>query len=143
MPFVKFVYHNDAAGCRTLQFLDLFAPIADFLGDIREGGARVDLIRYAGAYHQWDGNAGRPDAPVRRASNLAPCRFEVERDATIRDLKSGLQMSNTFFRKLIFAICRDGGGYLQARDDTIRVKSNRDVGRFLAEAFRIGAPPAR
>jgi dienelactone hydrolase len=103
--------------------------------DIRAGGARFEHVRYAGAYHQWDGNAGRPDAPVRRANNLAPCRFEVERDGTIRDLKTGLEMSNVFFRKVILAFCRDSDGYLQARDDTIRVKSNRDVGRFLAEAL--------
>jgi dienelactone hydrolase len=107
----------------------------DVMADIRAGGAQVDLIRYPGAFHQWDGNAGRPDAPVRRANNLAPCRFEVERDATIRDLHSGLAMRNTFFRKLIFFLCRDSDGYLQARDDTVREKSNRDVGRFLTAAF--------
>jgi len=111
----------------------------DVMADIRAGGASVDLIRYAGAFHQWDGNAGTPDAPVRRSTNLAPCRFEVERDATIRDLNSGLAMSNTFFRKLIFFLCRDSDGYLQARDDTVREKSNRDVGRFLATAFAASA----
>lgn len=107
----------------------------EVVGDIRRGGAHVEQIRYTGAYHQWDGNAGSPDAPVRRANNLAPCRFEVERDATIRDLKTGLEMSNELFRKVILAICRDRDGYLQARDDAVRAKSNRDVGRFLAAAF--------
>ena len=113
---------------------------ADAADELRRGGTRVEQLRYDGAYHQWDGNAGGPDNPVRRASNLAACRFNVARDGTVRDAKSGLEMSNAFFRKIILGLCNDSNGYLQARNDTVRLRSNRDVGRFLAAAFESGAP---
>ena len=114
---------------------------AETAEELRKGGApSAEFIRYDGAYHQWDGNAGRPTDPVRRGSNLAGCRFSVERDAKVRDLNTGLVMSNVFFRKLILWLCNDSEGYLQARDPDIRIKSNRDVGKFLATAFARGAP---
>jgi dienelactone hydrolase len=114
------------------------AETADEL--LRSGAPAVERIRYPGAYHQWDGSAGSPENPVRRGSNLAGCRFVVERDAKVRDLHTGLAMSNVFFRKLILWLCNDSGGYLQARNPEVRVKSNRDVGKFLSAAFARGAP---
>jgi dienelactone hydrolase len=114
---------------------------AETAEELLKGGARsVEHIRYVGAYHQWDGSSGTPENPVRRGSNLAGCRFAVERDAKVRDLHTGLAMSNVFFRKLILWLCNDSEGYLQARDPTVRAKSNRDVGKFLSAAFARGAP---
>jgi dienelactone hydrolase len=114
---------------------------AETAEELRKGGAyAVEHIRYPGAYHQWDGSAGRPSDPVRRSSNLAGCRFTVEKDATVRDRNTGLEMSNVFFRKVILGLCNNSDGYLQARDPEVRAKSNRDVGKFLAAAFARGAP---
>jgi dienelactone hydrolase len=110
---------------------------AESAEELVRGGARVEQIRYAGAYHQWDGNVGAPGNPIRRANNMAPCRFVVERDNTVRDRRSGIEMSNPFFRKVILGLCADSEGYLQARDPEVRAKSNRDVGRFLAQVFGV------
>jgi dienelactone hydrolase len=103
--------------------------------ELRRGGAQVEAIRYPGAYAQWDGEQGASGAPVRRPHNMSACRFVVERDGTVRDGKSGLEMSNGFYRKVILALCDDPDGYLLQRDPAVRAKSNRDVGRFLASVF--------
>lgn len=109
--------------------------------DLRRGGAAVDRIVYPGAYNQWDGARGEPGNPVRQANNMAACRFTVERDGTVRDDKSGVEMSNGFYRKLILALCNDSSGYLIQRDPAVREKSNRDVGRFLARVFNKNPSP--
>jgi dienelactone hydrolase len=104
-------------------------------GELRRGGARVDQIVYPGAYNQWDGEMGSPSNPVRRPHNMAPCKFVVERDNTVRDARSGIEMSNGFFRKVILGLCNDDSGYLMQRDPAVRAQSNRDVGKFLANVF--------
>jgi hypothetical protein len=78
---------------------------------------------------------GAPGAPVRRAHNMAPCRFVVERDNVVRDAKSGIEMSNGFFRKVILGLCNEKEGYLIQPDPLVRAQSNRDVGKFLAAVF--------
>ena len=103
--------------------------------ELRRGGASVESIRYTGAYAQWDGEQGSPGNPVRRPHNMSACRFIVERDGTVRDGKSGLEMSNGFYRKVILALCDEPEGYLLQRDPAVRAMSNRDVGKFLAGVF--------
>jgi dienelactone hydrolase len=110
---------------------------AEAAKELMAGGARVESVRYDGAYHQWDGSAM---GPVRRSRNLSSCAFRVERDGTARDLASGMAMTNVFTRQIILAMCSNSDGYLQHRDDSVREMSNFAAGRFLARAFADGAP---
>jgi dienelactone hydrolase len=116
---------------------------AETADELRRGGAAVETIRYPGAYAQWDGEQGGPGNPVRRAHNMSGCRFSVDRNGVVRDDRSGIEMSNGFYRKLILALCDDPDGYLLQRDPAIRALSNRDIGRFLAAAFGAGAAAGR
>jgi hypothetical protein len=68
---------------------------------------------------------------------MAPCRFTVARDNTVRDARSGVEMSNPFFRKVILGMCSDRDGNLLQRDPVVRAQSNRDVGKFLSKVFEI------
>ncbi|MGH6718688.1 MAG: dienelactone hydrolase family protein [Alphaproteobacteria bacterium] len=105
------------------------AEVAD---QITAGGGRVETVVYPEAVHQWD---GRFDGPRPIGRNLAECRLEVERDGTVRDTLTHLPMSNGLFRRIILALCTDGDGYLIGHDDTVRARSNLDMGRFLAAVF--------
>ena len=109
------------------------AALAD---ELRAGGSAVGIIRYPGAVHQWDG------AFARRliGRNLAPCRFDVERNGVVRDGHTGLPMSNAFLRKVILGLCV-GGPYPIGRDDQVRLRADRDYGRFLARVFAGAAHP--
>lgn len=101
--------------------------------DLESGGAQVERIAYEGAHHQWDGRFAGPRMIGR---NLAPCRFIVEPDGRVHD--SGwlpLPMSGSFTRKLMLALCVAEEGYLIGRDEAVRARSNRDMGRFLEKAF--------
>ena len=100
--------------------------------DLRRGGSTVETIVYPEAVHQWDGHFDGP-RPIGR--NLAPCRFEVEEDGTVRDRNTLLPMSDSFTRKIILGICVENEPYLIGRDDRIREQSNRDLGRFLTGVF--------
>ena len=117
------------------------AEIAD---DLRAGGSRVETIVYAGAVHQWDGAFER--RPIGR--NLRCCSLYVERDGTIRDLRTGLAMTGPLSRKIILGLCTlFAGPYPIGRDDHVRALSNADWGRFLAKIFarvrrRAGLEPA-
>lgn len=108
------------------------AAVAD---ELHEGGSPVEIVRYPGAVHQWDG------AFERRliGRNLAPCRFEVERDGTIRDDRTLLPMNGSLFRTIILGLCV-GGPFPIGRDDAVRLKSDRDFGRFLEHLFAAGGP---
>ncbi|HUT48040.1 MAG TPA: dienelactone hydrolase family protein [Alphaproteobacteria bacterium] len=108
---------------------------AKVAGDLRGGGAAVRSIVYRGAYHQWDGNWRGPFSIGR---SLAPCRYWVHRDGTIRDLRTLLPMADPFTRKITLGLCASKDGYMIGADPAIRVRSNRDVGRFLARVFRRG-----
>jgi acetyl esterase/lipase len=100
--------------------------------DLRAGGSEVKTIVYPGAVHQWDGGFAR--RPIGR--NLAGCSLRVERDGTIRDLRTGLAMTGPFSRKIILGLCTlFAGPYPIGRDDRIRAQSDADWGRFLAEIF--------
>ena len=142
-PCLASFENNRATGAPILMLsgeLDVITDkkrCADTAEELRRGGAAVDQIVYAGAYSQWDGELGGPGNPVRRAHNIAPCRFVVERDNTVRDVRSGIEMSNGFFRKVILGVCSDRDGYLVAQDPAVRAQSNRDVGKFLAKVFEV------
>jgi hypothetical protein len=99
--------------------------------DLRLGGSSVEITTYPGAVHQWDG------AFERRliGNNLKACRFQVERDGTIRDRNTMLPMTGPFMRKLELALCVSWHPYPIGRDDKIREMSNRDLGKFLMRVF--------
>ena len=99
--------------------------------DLRLGGSEVDIVTYPGAVHQWDG------ALERRliGRNLKDCRFEVERDGTIRDRHTMLPMSGPMLRAFELYLCTSSRPYPIGRDDAVRAESNRDLGRFLIRLF--------
>jgi dienelactone hydrolase len=109
---------------------------AEVAADLRRGGSRVATIVYPDAVHQWDGAL----APRLSGSNLSGCSLRVERDGTITDQDTGLEMSGAFRRKLILGLCTLGARpYPIARDDRVRAQATADYGRFLANIF--AAPP--
>ncbi len=112
---------------------------AEMADDLHAGGSQVETIVYAGAVHQWDGAFDR--RPIGR--NLCHCSLHVERDGTIRDLRTGLAMTGPLSRKIILGLCTlFAGPYPIGRDDQVRALSSADWGRFLAEIFaRVPAPP--
>ena len=105
---------------------------AEIAADLRAGGSRVETIVYPGALHQWDGGFGRRSI----GRNLAGCTLVVERDGTIRDLRTGLAMTGATSRKIILGLCTMlADPYPIGRDDTVRARANSDWGRFLGEVF--------
>lgn len=101
--------------------------------DFRAGGSDVEAIVYPGAVHQWDGSFGRRLI----GRNLAGCDFEVGADGTVRDRNTGFIVSGALMRKLLLALCVEDRPYPIGRDDAVRRRSNRDLGRFLARVFRL------
>ena len=115
----------DPARCRE---------IAD---DLIKGGSKVATIAYEGAYHQWDGGW---DGPFKIGRNIADCRLRMGPDGVAWDQRTYLPMTGPLLRRVILAMCVDDEGYMIGRDPAVRARSNRDVGRFLAEVF--GRSPA-
>jgi dienelactone hydrolase len=108
---------------------------AEIVSDLREGGSQAEMVVYEEAHHQWDGGwAG----PRRIGWDISPCRLWVREDGSVRDGRTWLPMNGSFNRRIILGLCADGDGYLVGRDDSVRAKSNRDLGRFLAEIFNGG-----
>ena len=85
--------------------------------------------------HQWDGSFGRRLI----GRNLADCHFEVGADGVVRDRNTGFVVSGRFMRKVLLALCVEDRPYPIGRDDAVRRRSNRDLGRFLARVFRLPA----
>jgi dienelactone hydrolase len=110
------------------------ARCAETAEGFRRGGSRVEVIAYAGAAHQWDDGWG----PIRIGSLLNGCRLHLERDGTVRDLRSGLPMAGSFSRRAILALCVQRTPYLINADPAVRERSNADLGRFLARALGAG-----
>lgn len=110
------------------------ARCAETAEGFRRGGSTVEVIAYEGAAHQWDGGWG----PIRIGSLLNACRLHVERDGTVRDLRSGLPMAGSFSRRVILALCIERTPYLINADPAVRERSNTDLGRFLARALGAG-----
>ena len=108
--------------------------------EIEGGGGQVETVVYPEAVHQWD---GRFSSERKIGRNLAPCRFVVEADGTVRDRWLWLPMSSVFWRKVILGLCADSEGYLIGRNDTVRVQSNQAMGAFLERALVTGAAGGR
>jgi dienelactone hydrolase len=146
-PCLATFENNRATGAPVFMLSGEFDTVSDpkrcaaTAEELRRGGARVETIRYPGAYAQWDGEQGSPGNPARRPHNMSACRFIVQRDGTVRDGKSGIEMSNGFYRKVILALCDEPEGYLLQRDPAVRAQSNRDLGRFLAGVFDKASSP--
>ncbi len=104
--------------------------------DLRTGGSAVEIVAYENAPHQWDGGFGRRLI----GRNLAPCRLEVERDGTIRDRRTLLPMTGPFMRRIILGLCVENRPYQIGADQQVRLRSNRDMGRFLERAFAAKQP---
>ena len=100
----------------------------------RDGGSTVEVIAYDGAAHQWDGGWG----PRRIGRLLGGCDIELARDGAVRDVNSGLAMSGRLSRMLILGMCVENKPYLINADAAVRLRSNADLGRFLARAFAPG-----
>lgn len=100
--------------------------------DLRAGGSEAQFILYPGAYHQWDGGWS---GPRRIGRTLDGCRLRVEADGTVRDRNTWLPMVDSFTRKIILGLCSNSDGYLIGRDDTVRARSNADLGRFLTSVL--------
>lgn len=108
---------------------------SDFADDVRAGGSKVDVVVYSGAVNQWDGPFGRRLF----GRNVAPCDFAVQRDGSVHDRNTGVVMNNQATRQVLLGLCVSDKPYPIGRDDSVRQKSNRDFGRFLARVFQI--PP--
>jgi len=104
--------------------------------DLQRGGSKVERVVYPDAYHQWDGGRG----PWRAPRGLKDCALRVESDGDVRDTRTLLPMIGPITRRMILGLCSDGEGYVIAADDAVRARSNRDLGRFLAEI--LDQPPA-
>lgn len=102
--------------------------------NLRAGGSDVEVIRYPEAYHQWD---GAMSGPRRIGRTLDGCRLRVGVDGSVHDHNTMLPMIDSFTRKIILGLCSDSSGYLIGRDDTVRARSNADLGRFLARVLKL------
>jgi dienelactone hydrolase len=105
---------------------------AEIIADLERGGSVARMIVYPGARHQWDG--GR-DVPWRAPRHLADCAVTVDADGDVHDDRTHLPMIGPTTRRIILGLCSDGDGYLVARDDAVRERSNHDVGAFLQPLF--------
>ncbi len=101
--------------------------------NLRAGGSAVEVIRYPGAYHQWD---GAWSGPRRIGRTLDGCRLRVALGRQVHDRNTMLPMIDSFTRKMILGLCSDSSGYLIGRDDAVRARSNADLGRFLQRVLR-------
>jgi len=103
--------------------------------ELRDGGSRVSMIEYPGAYHQWDGHYA---GPRRIGRNIADCALTVDDSGQIWDDYTWMVMNGPVTRKTILWMCVGSEGYLIGRDDSVRARSNADVGRFLQQVFQRG-----
>ncbi len=110
---------------------------AETAADLERGGSKVEVIVYPGARHQWDGSR---TVPWRAPRHLADCAVTVDADGDVRDERTFLPMLGPTTRRLILGLCSSADGYLVARDDAVRARSNQDLGRFLADV--LAAPPS-
>jgi dienelactone hydrolase len=102
------------------------------VADLQDGGSEAHMIVYPGARHQWDG--GRT-VPWRAPRHLADCAVTVGADGGVRDDRTHLPMIGPMTRRIILGLCSDSDGYLVARDDAVRLRSNHDLGQFLSKVF--------
>ena len=105
---------------------------SEIIEDLEQGGSAASMTVYPGARHQWDGSRS---VPWRAPRHLADCAMTVDRDGDVHDDRTHLPMSGPVTRQIILGLCSDDDGYLVARDDAVRERSNRDVGAFLSQVF--------
>jgi dienelactone hydrolase len=105
---------------------------AETIADLERGGSTAEMIVYPGARHQWDGHR---TVPWRAPRHLADCAVTVDTDGDVYDDRTHLPMMGPTTRRIILGLCSDGEGYLVARDDAVRERSNRDLRRFLADVL--------
>jgi dienelactone hydrolase len=105
---------------------------AETAADLERGGSKVEVIVYPGARHQWDGSR---TVPWRAPRHLADCAVTVDTEGDVRDERTFLPMIGPTTRRIILGLCSSADGYLVARDDAIRARSNRDLGAFLQPLF--------
>jgi dienelactone hydrolase len=105
---------------------------AETVADLRRGGSAAEMIVYPGARHQWDGSR---TVAWRAPRHLADCAVTVDAEGDVHDDRTHLPMIGPTTRRIILGLCSDDDGYLVARDDAVRTRSNRDLGRFLADVL--------
>jgi dienelactone hydrolase len=105
---------------------------AQVVADLRAGGSEARIIVYPGARHQWDGNR---TVPWRAPRHLANCAVTVDAEGDVYDDRTHLPMVGPTTRRIILGLCSDADGYLVARDDAVRARSNQDLGAFLQPLF--------
>ena len=151
----RFAAHVSFYGPCIASFVDpdaTGAPILMLMGDgdatvdpercrataeeLRQGGAPVEMIVYAGARHQWDGSRG----PWRAPRHIADCSFRVERDGTVRDASTRIEMGGPTTRALLLGLCSDSEGYVIERNDAVRLRSNADLAEFLKQSLGESEP---
>lgn len=103
----------------------------------RRGGSDTRLVLHEGAHHQWDGT---PGADWRPSRGIRACRFRVEADGNVRDLRIRLSMTGRTTRSLALGLCTDKGGYQIRADAAVRARSTAELARFLNRV--LGAPAA-
>ncbi len=112
---------------------------AGLAAELRAGGSDTRLVVYEEAYHQWD---GRPGADWRPSRGIRHCRFRLDADGTVRDLRTRLAMTGRTSRTLSLALCTDSRGYTIRSDPEVRVRSTAELTRFLNRVFREEPKPA-
>ena len=112
---------------------------AGLVAELRAGGSDARLVVYEDAYHQWDGRAGADWRPSR---GIRACRFRLEPDGTVRDLRTRLGMTGKRGRTLSLGLCTDGDGYTIRNDPAVRARSTEELARFLNQVLRGGSQPA-
>jgi dienelactone hydrolase len=105
---------------------------AQIVADLEQGGSEARMIVYPGARHQWDGSR---TVPWRAPRHLADCAVTVGARGQVRDDRTHLPMIGPMTRRIILGLCSDDEGYLVARDDAVRARSNQDLGAFLESLF--------
>jgi dienelactone hydrolase len=94
----------------------------------RRGGSDTRLVIHEGAYHQWD---GAPGADWRPSRGIRACRFRVEADGNVRDLRTRVAMTGRATRTLALGLCTDGDGYQIRSNPAVRARSTAELARFL------------
>ncbi|WP_245544339.1 dienelactone hydrolase family protein [Oceanicola granulosus] len=95
---------------------------AEAIGDdLRRGGSDVEVIRYDGIYHQWDGtDETRRWVPA----NLRYLHLRLDRDYGIHDERGRMKMRGRWSRRAVILRHADPRGYHILRDRETTKKTN-------------------
>ncbi|WP_052341367.1 dienelactone hydrolase family protein [Salinarimonas rosea] len=155
---LRFAGHVSYYGCSVPRFDDpttTGAPVEIFLGaldrnvdpersreiaeDLRRGGSRVGFHLFEDTYHQWDSQ--NIEKKFVRFS-LYSCRFAVDRDNRLRDLRTRLPITGRVSRTLALTANADPRGYHMLRDEAVMARTDARLSEFLAEALANRPPRA-